>query len=101
MSVFRLSFISCVLIFLLSYFLYHTIYGGRGLIAQSNSKTIVKKFSENLDEIRIKRVELEHKVKLLGHDSLDKDMLEEEARKVLGIAKSAEKVVIKDDNNQK
>ena len=50
----------------------------------------------SLDKARSDRIELEHKVKLLRPGSLDKDMLEEEARKVLGVAKEKEEIIIKD-----
>lgn len=100
MSILRLFFVTFILIGLLSYFLYHTIYGNRGLISEIKSRKQVETALENLEELRAQRIESEHKVKLLRSGSLDKDMLEEEARKVLGIAKNAEEVVIKDENNK-
>ncbi len=100
MSTLRLFFVTFILFGLLSYFLYHTIYGNRGLISESKSRKQVEDKLENLEDLRAQRLEIEHKVKLLRSGSLDKDMLEEEARRVLGVAKGDEEVVIKEKNNQ-
>ena len=92
----RVSLITAILVGIFAYFLYHTIYGNRGLVAKYDLEEKISSSENELEKIREKRIELEHRVKLLRPGSLDKDMLEEEARKVLGIAKEGEEVLIKD-----
>ncbi|MDX1917015.1 MAG: septum formation initiator family protein [Rickettsiaceae bacterium] len=94
----RLLFVTSIFIGILCYFVYHTIYGNRGIISMQKLKNKIEETVINLDHIRSDRIELEHKVKLLRPDSLDKDMLEEEARKVLGVAKENEEVIIQERN---
>ncbi|AGJ01933.1 Phosphatidate cytidylyltransferase [Rickettsia prowazekii str. NMRC Madrid E] len=55
-----------------------------------------------MKNLRAERVELEHNVKLLRTESLNKDMLEEQAKKILGIAAPNEQVfTIKDIASQR
>ncbi|MDX1924529.1 MAG: septum formation initiator family protein [Rickettsiaceae bacterium] len=98
MSNFRLFFVTLVFLGVFSYFLYHTIYGNRGIISREKIKAKIADTSNHLDKARAERIELEHRVKLLRPGSLDKDMLEEQARKVLGVAKETEEVIIKEQN---
>jgi len=100
-SNFRLAFISLIFMGLLSYFLYHTIYGNRGVISKQRVEAEVQKSAEQLEKIRSERIELEHQVKLLRPESLDKDLLEEKARKILGIAKENEEVLINEEEKSK
>ncbi len=97
MTNFRLLFVTFVFFSVFCYFTYHTIYGNRGVISRQKMKSKIEETVLNLDTIRHQRIELEHKVKLLRPGSLDKDMLEEEARKVLGLAKENEEVIIKEE----
>lgn len=84
--------INTLLSLLLIYFVFHSFYGNRGIIAYFTlSQKLQKSYSE-LESLRAERVELEHKVKLLRPESLDQDMLDQEARRVLGIASSKEQV---------
>jgi len=77
---------------LLGYFVYHCIYGNKGFIAYLKANRHLEKAYDELKLLRAERVELEHNVKLLRTESLDKDMLDEQARKVLGIAAPNEQV---------
>ena len=84
--------INTTLSLLLIYFVFHSFYGNRGIIAYFTlSQKLQKSYSE-LEGLRAERVELEHKVKLLRPESLDQDMLDQEARRVLGIASPKEQV---------
>lgn len=88
--------INSLLSLLLIYFIFHSFYGNRGIIAYFTlSQKLEKSYSE-LESLRAERVELEHKVKLLRPESLDQDMLDQEARRVLGIASPKEKVFTDD-----
>ncbi|HJD63181.1 MAG TPA: septum formation initiator family protein [Rickettsia endosymbiont of Degeeriella rufa] len=77
---------------LLGYFVFHCIYGNKGVIAYLKVNRQLEKAYDELKLLRAERVELEHNVKLLRTESLDKDMLDEQARKVLGIAAPSEQV---------
>jgi cell division protein FtsB len=84
--------INTILSLLLIYFVFHSFYGNRGIISYFTlSQKLQKSYSE-LESLRAERVELEHKVKLLRPESLDQDMLDQEARRVLGIASPKEQV---------
>lgn len=82
---------------LLLYFVFHTIYGNRGLIAYFKLNQKLDKAYEELKALRADRVEQEHKVKLLKDG--DKDMIDEKARNILGVAAPNEKVFINDEKN--
>lgn len=77
---------------LLGYFVFHCIYGNKGVFAYLKVNRKLEKAYDELKLLRAERVELEHNVKLLKTESLDKDMLDEQARKVLGIAAPNEQV---------
>ncbi|ABE04828.1 hypothetical protein A3306_06225 [Rickettsia bellii] len=77
---------------LLGYFVFHCIYGNKGVIAYLKVNRQLEKAYDELKLLQAERVELEHNVKLLRTESLDKDMLDEQARKVLGIAAPSEQV---------
>jgi len=77
---------------LLGYFVFHCIYGNKGIIAYLKVNRQLEKAYDELKLLRAERVELEHNVKLLRTESLDKDMLDEHARKVLGVAAPNEQV---------
>lgn len=95
----KLILLTILLSCLLAYFVYHTIYGNRGLLADYELEKQINTSNEALNELRSKRIELEHNVKLLRPQSLDKDMLDEQARRVLGAAKKNEEVFINLENN--
>ncbi len=74
----------------LVYFGYHAVNGERGLLAWIER-------SEQIDDARIElaplvaeRQAIEHRVSLLGPESLDLDLLDERARDVLNLAKPNE-----------
>ncbi len=94
MSNLKLGFITIILMGLLSYFFYHTTYGNSGIISKKKTEGKVADLTKELEQIRATRIELEHNVTLMRSESLDKDMLDEQARKVLGIVKKEEEVII-------
>jgi cell division protein FtsB len=77
---------------LLSYFVFHSMYGNKGILAYLKVNRQLEKAYDELRTLRAERIEIEHNVKLLRPESLDKDMLDEQARKVLGIASPNEQV---------
>jgi cell division protein FtsB len=84
------SWLNLSLTFILAYFTYHTIYGDRGLAAYFKLHARLEKTRESLLGLITERTELEHKVHLLK--SGDADFMDEQARRLLGVAFKNEKV---------
>ena len=87
-----------LLLLILIYFIFHALAGNRGIIAYFKLNQQIEKLTTELDSLRAERIALEHKVNLLK-SPLDKDMLDEQARKILGVSKPNEKIfIVKPDN---
>lgn len=87
-------FLHYMLIGVFIYFVFHLLYGNRGIVAYFKLHQQIDTTTEELDILRAQRLELEHKVTSLRTESLDRDLLDEEARKSLGFATNKEKVFI-------
>lgn len=79
------------------YFIFHAIAGNRGVIAYLRLNDNIESIVKEADALKTERIELEHKVNLLK-SSIDLDMLDEQARKVLGLAKEEENVFVVQPN---
>ncbi len=84
-----------ILVLLLAYFVGHTIYGSRGLLKFYSLEDRIESSLSELDELKAERLNIEHKVKLLRPGSIDKDLLEERSREVLGYSRENELVIPK------
>jgi len=84
-----------------SYFLYHTVEGERGWIAQVRLQNEVAKAEETLSKLRQERQALEHRVQLMRPESLDPDLLDEQARKELNYSKPNEIVILTPEEGKK
>lgn len=96
---FRRFSLTSFIVGLLFYFAYHAVNGERGLLALINLTQQVEKAQNDLDLTRAERLYLEHRVQLLRPNSLDLDLLEEQARKYLGYAKATEQIYFLDKNS--
>lgn len=65
------------------YFGYHIVQGERGLFSWMRLRQKIAESEHHLSVIQSEKETLERQVYLLRPDSLDQDMLEERARKVL------------------
>ena len=65
------------------YFGYSGIFGNRGLLAWSQTRTELAAAQSDLASVRAKREALEHRISLLNGRAIDPDLLEEVARSVL------------------
>lgn len=74
----------CVLV--LFYLGFHAISGERGVAALFREKRELAALQAELASVRAKREALEVKVARLNSESLDLDLLDEQARRVLGMA---------------
>ncbi len=79
-------------VLLLTYFSYHSVSGDRGLLAMIKLVNQIEKSRAELDLVEATRIDIGHRVSLLKDESLDLDLLEEQARKILGYAKTGESV---------
>lgn len=77
---------------MLIYFLFHSVYGTRGIIEYFKLQAELDRSHIKLENLRAERLEIENRAKLLRPGSIDKDMLDEKARNVLGLSVPQEKV---------
>lgn len=75
------------------YMTYHAFSGERGILALIRLNTENVKLYSELENVKADRIHLEHKVSLMRPDSLDLDLLEEQAKKILGLIGKDEKVI--------
>ncbi len=88
----RKSAFNGIILLMLLYFVFHSIYGSRGIIAYFTLQAELENSHIKLDKLRAERLEIENRTKLLRPGSLDKDMLDEKIRNVLGLSKPKEKI---------
>jgi cell division protein FtsB len=77
-----------------SYFAYHAHHGARGLHAKTNYKIKIASLQAELLDVKQERAEWERRVKLMGVDNLDRDILDERARALLNQAHKNDVIVI-------
>lgn len=81
-------------IILAFYFSYHTGFGERSFMQLMMLEHDTGKLTDEYDRLHAERLALEDKVVRLRPGTLDRDLLEERARFVLGYVKPGEVVVI-------
>jgi cell division protein FtsB len=91
-SISKKQIINGIIILLLAYFVFHSIYGSRGILAYFKLQAELQKSHETLTTLREERLDIENRTKLLRQESLDLDMLDEKARNVLGLCTPEEKI---------
>ena len=77
-----------------SYFVWHAINGERGLKNRVMYKARIAELDSELAGIRTEKVRIERRVRMLQADTLDRDLLDEEARNILGRLHKNELVVL-------
>lgn len=70
----------------MAYFAYHAVHGDHGLYASWRLQARVEALREGRDGLVAVRRDLEHKVGLMRPESIDPDMLDEQARATLNLA---------------
>ncbi len=83
---------------IITYFIFHSIYGDRGIISYFSVSGQLEKSYETLESLRVTRMEIEHRLNLLK--SGDRDIIDEEARRTLGFATPEEKIFKADAKNE-
>lgn len=85
----------------IGYFVYHVIHGDRGLVAWRVLDQDVAEARSDLATVRDERIALERRVRLLRIESLDLDMVDEWARRILNYGDSDEFVIFTKDEDAK
>jgi cell division protein FtsB len=81
---------------LAAYFGYYLLYGNHGIINLARVQQQIERKQMQLAQIQEERRALEHRVSLLRPESVDPDLLEEQARSRLGLTDRDEVVILKD-----
>lgn len=87
------SVVNIAIIVVICYFIFHLFYGDRGVFAYFKLNAELDNQRKKLEDVKVKRLEIENKTKLLRDDSIDQDMLEEQVKNVLGMSKTNERIV--------
>lgn len=81
---------------LVGYFVYHTVQGDRGVIAMLSLQNEVAEAEATLSVLRTERQFVEARVDALSDTSLDLDLLEEQARRILNYSRPDEMILLPD-----
>lgn len=76
------------------YFLYHTVEGDHGWVAQMHLQNEVGAAQDTLDRLQKEKDALAHRVQLMRPESLDPDLLDEESRRKLNYSKPGDIVIL-------
>ncbi len=76
------------------YFVHHAHNGSRGLEAKRQLKMQAHEISRELESLKSERSEWERRIALLRSDQIDRDLLEERARVLLGRVHRNDLVII-------
>lgn len=79
---------------LLMYFTYYALYGDRGLLSQRRLERDVVATEHKLEQLKAERDLLQKKTNGLRPETLDADLIEQQAREQLGLTKEGEQVIV-------
>lgn len=82
------------LVCLMFYFAFHAFHGERGVFALLQNQHQLNEVERELAATKAERLTLEKRVKGLRTHSLDLDLLDEQARNMLGLAKDNEMLLV-------
>ena len=89
-----------LLSFVLAYFAFHLVNGDRGIRAWVQIGNDLERAEARLQVVAAEREELEHRVGLLDPKSLDPDMIDEQARRLLNYGHPDDRVIILDGRGE-
>ncbi len=78
----------------IGYFAYHAMEGEHGINAYTRLTLQIQDTKAALTEVSAERKTLERRVGLLRASGLDADMLEEQGKKLLGLIKPGDRVIL-------
>lgn len=77
-----------------AYFIWHALNGERGLKASVEYTRQIAELEQERAGLRAERTHWQHRIGLIRGNEIDRDLLEEEARRILGRANAKELVVL-------
>jgi cell division protein FtsB len=77
-----------------AYFVHHANHGHRGMEAKRQLKIQSYELGQELEAVKVGRQEWERRIALLRSDQIDRDLLEEQARLMLGRVHRNDLVII-------
>ena len=80
----------------LAYFGFHAYHGEYGIYAKYQLQAETKVLQAKLDTVRARRLALEQRVQLIQDGTLEKDMLDEQARKALNLSLANEITIMRE-----
>ncbi|QPC87767.1 septum formation initiator family protein [Mesorhizobium sp. NBSH29] len=80
----------------LAYFGYHAYHGEFGIYSKHRVEARVAELQQDLATVRKERLQLEHRVRLLHDGTIEKDMLDEQARRALNVSNPDEIIIMLD-----
>ena len=80
----------------LAYFGFHAYHGEFGIYSKYRFEARMAELQAELATVKGERVEMEHRVQLLHDGTLEKDMLDEQARKALNFSQPDEITIMRD-----
>ncbi len=80
--------------FVLLYLVFHALNGNHGVYALFKEQARESSNVEILAGLQQQRAKLEHRVNMISGDMLDLDLLDEQARRVLGLASPDELIYL-------
>jgi cell division protein FtsB len=89
-----LVLINTTLYLLLVYFIYHSLQGERGIFAYQRLKTELAEKHTQLESLTKEKELYEKKLRLIQNKRIDTDLLDELAKRKLGVAEPEEELVI-------
>lgn len=84
----------CILV--TAYFTHHAFQGKLGIFAQAEMRTKTKDLLQDLKRVTAQREKLETRVALLRAGTIEKDMLDEQARFHLNVLRDDEILILRD-----
>ncbi|GHU12074.1 hypothetical protein FACS189449_04950 [Alphaproteobacteria bacterium] len=92
----NLRFITSNIIWIciVGYFLFHMVNGARGAVSYAKLSSEMKTLERDLLSMKEENAFLENKIKLIRDDNLDLDLLEEQARSILGMTNENDLIVL-------
>ncbi len=78
----------------LAYFGYHAYHGAFGIYSRYELRDRATELEAQIDELHTQRVQLEQQVMLMHDGTLERDMLDEQARRALNFAQPDEVTIL-------
>ena len=90
----RQNMLGIIAISLTIYFSYHLIAGPRGYLELKQIEYQIEQASADLEEVQTQRINIEKKVVMMRPGSIDRELLEERVRYMLGYTAEEEYILL-------